>query len=185
MLSTVLPEVRRVKLSSGLDVSFRFLGRGSRRAVVLVHGNLSSSLIWEDLMPRIPEDFDVVAPDLRGFGGSGRVPVKGSGDFSADLLKLLQSLRYDSYVLVDHSMGGGVVLQMLLEAPRGVRVEKVVLVDPVSPYGFGGTKDEFGTPCYSDHAGSGAGLVAKSTPTSLGCSRLGTQGSTTHRHRLT
>ena len=39
------------------------------------------------------------------------------------------------------------------EAPRGVRVEKVVLVDPVSPYGFGGTKDEFGTPCYSDHAG--------------------------------
>ena len=135
--------------------------------MVLIHGNLSSSLIWEDLMPRVPEDFDVVAPDLRGFGGSGRAPVdatKGLGDFSADLLELLQSLRYDFYVLVGHSMGGGIALQMLLEAPRGVRVEKVVLVDPVSPYGFGGTKDEHGTPCYSDYAGSGAGLVAKYNP---------------------
>jgi|GEM_PF-4134598 len=96
-------------LSGGVGTSFRFLSRGSRRAVVLIHGNLSSFLIWEDLVPRIPEDFDVVAPDLRGFSGSGRASVdatKGLGDFSADLLELLQGLRYDSYVLVGHSMGG-------------------------------------------------------------------------------
>jgi len=166
-VSSTVPEVRRLKLSSGLELSFRFLSRGSRRAVVLVHGNLSSSLIWEDLMPGVPEVFDVVAPDLRGFGDSGRMPVdatRGLGDFATDVLELLASLRYDSYVLVGHSMGGGVVLQALLEAPRSVKVEKVVLVDPVSPYGFGGTKDEFGTPCYDDYAGSGAGLVVKYNP---------------------
>jgi len=164
---TPVPEVRKIRLSSGLDVSFRFLGRDSRKAVVLVHGNLSSSLIWEDLMSKIPGEFDVVAPDLRGFGDSGRMGVdatRGLGDFAADVLELLANLRYDSYVLVGHSMGGGVVLQALLESPRNVNVEKIVLVDPMSPYGFGGTKDEFGTPCYNDYAGSGAGLVVKYNP---------------------
>lgn len=37
------------------------------KAVVLVHGNLSSSAIWEDVMRAVKEDFDVLAPDLRGF----------------------------------------------------------------------------------------------------------------------
>ncbi|MEM1528338.1 MAG: alpha/beta hydrolase [Sulfolobales archaeon] len=148
-------------------MSFRLLSRKSSKAVVLVHGNLSSSAIWEDIMSSVQEDFDVVAPDLRGFGDSGRAPVdatRGLRDFSDDLLELLSRLGYKGYVMVGHSMGGGVVLQALLDAPSSVRIEKVVLVDPVSPYGYGGTKDEFGTPCYSDYAGSGAGLVLRYNP---------------------
>lgn len=113
------------------------------------------------------EDFDVIAPDLRGFGDSSRVPVdatRGLKDYSDDLLELLSLLGYRDYVLVGHSMGGGVVLQALLDAPSSIKIEKLVLVDPVSPYGYGGTKDEYGTPCYSDFAGSGAGLVLKYNP---------------------
>ncbi len=37
-------------------------------------------------------------------------------------------------------------------------VDSLVLVNPVSPYGFGGTKDLEGTPCFGDFAGSGGGL---------------------------
>ncbi|MEM0995243.1 MAG: alpha/beta hydrolase, partial [Bacteroidota bacterium] len=33
------------------------------------------------------------------------------------------------------------------------------LVNPGSPFGFGGTKDEKGTPCFDDFAGSGGGIV--------------------------
>ncbi|MEM2826177.1 MAG: alpha/beta hydrolase [Sulfolobales archaeon] len=140
------------------------------KAVVLVHGNLSSSAIWEDVMRAVKEDFDVLAPDLRGFGNSGRAPVdatRGLRDFSEDLLELLSILGYKGYVMVGHSMGGDVVLQALLDAPSSVRIKKVVLVDPISPYGYGGTKDEFGTPCYSDYAGSGAGLVLRYNPDSV------------------
>lgn len=39
-----------------------------------------------------------------------------------------------------------------------------MLVGPVPHYGFGGTKDMHGTPCYEDYAGSSAGLVAKYDP---------------------
>ena len=39
--------------------------------------------------------------------------------------------------LVGWSMGGGVVLQLLRDRPAVVR--SVTLVNPISPYGFGGT----------------------------------------------
>ncbi len=163
----VFPKARKTKLSKGFEISFKHLSRGSSKAVVLIHGNLSSSLIWEDLMLRIPEDFDLIAPDLRGFGDSERRAVdatRGLRDFSDDILDLLVSLKYDSYVLVGHSMGGGIALQALIDSPREVKIKKIVLVDPLSPYGYGGTKDIYGTPCYSDYSGSGAGLVTKYNP---------------------
>lgn len=162
-----LPETHKIKLSKGFEISFRLLNRRSKNALVLIHGNLSSSLIWEDLMQKIPEDFDVVAPDLRGFGDSGRRPVdatRGLKDFSDDVLELLVALKRDSYILIGHSMGGGVALQALIDSLNKVKIKKVVLIDPLSPYGYGGTKDVYGTPCYSDYSGSGAGLVVRYNP---------------------
>jgi pimeloyl-ACP methyl ester carboxylesterase len=57
--------------------------------------------------------------------------------------------------MVAHSMGGGVAMQMTIDAPG--RVAALVLEAPVSPFGFGGTRDERGTPNTPDYAGSGAG----------------------------
>jgi pimeloyl-ACP methyl ester carboxylesterase len=73
--------------------------------------------------------------------------TRGLRDLSDDVLRLPTKLNYDSYVLVGHGMGGGVALQLLLDAPSGARVGRVVLVGPVPHYGFGGTKDIHGTPC--------------------------------------
>jgi pimeloyl-ACP methyl ester carboxylesterase len=39
---------------------------------------------------------------------------------------------------------------------RPAQVASLTLIDPVSPYGFGGVKAD-GTPCYPDYAGSGGG----------------------------
>jgi pimeloyl-ACP methyl ester carboxylesterase len=48
-------------------------------------------------------------------------------------------------------------MQLLLD--HADLVASLTLVNPVSPYGFGGTKDPVGTPCYDDFAGSGGGTV--------------------------
>lgn len=48
-------------------------------------------------------------------------------------------------------------MRYALDHPDGV--SSLVLVDPMSPYGFGGTKDTAGTPCWPDHAGSGGGTA--------------------------
>lgn len=53
-------------------------------------------------------------------------------------------------------------MQYLIDHPAMLR--SLTLIAPVSPYGFSGTKDERGTPCRPDYAGSGAGGVNPEFP---------------------
>lgn len=132
--------------------------RAEGEVVVLVHGNVSSSLFWQETMRALPEGFRAIAPDLRGFGGSATEPVdatRGLGDFADDVVALLDSLGIAKAHLVGWSMGGGVVSRILLDEPS--RVASLTLVAPVSPYGFGGTKGPEGTRTTSDDAGAGGG----------------------------
>lgn len=125
------------------------------RTVVLIHGNVSSSLFWQEIMLDLPHDVRPLAMDLRGFGGTENLPVdatRGVRDFSDDVHATLQALGIPTSHLVGWSMGGGVVLQYALDHP----VLSLTLQAPVSPYGFGGTRRD-GTRLTADDAGCGAG----------------------------
>ncbi|MCW3493518.1 alpha/beta hydrolase [Microbacterium sp. SSM24] len=127
----------------------------AERTVVLIHGNVSSSLFWQELMEDLPSDLRVIAIDLRGFGGTEHAPVdatRGVRDFSDDVHATLETLGIRKAHLVGWSMGGGVVLQYALDHP----VLSLTLESPVSPYGFGGTRRD-GTRVTDDDAGSGGG----------------------------
>ncbi|MGA2010744.1 MAG: alpha/beta hydrolase [Solirubrobacteraceae bacterium] len=128
--------------------------------VVLVHGNVSSSLFWQPVMLALPASLRPVAIDLRGFGGSQRLPVdatRGLDDFADDVSAVIGALGLDQVHLVGWSMGGGVVMAQLLGAPATIRT--VTLVAPVSPYGFGGTAGTDGRRLTTDGAGTGGGGV--------------------------
>ena len=56
------------------------------------------------------------------------------------------------------SMGGGILQQYEVDYPRDLA--SLTLVAPLSPYGFGGTRDGGGSPMYDDFAGSGGGTAA-------------------------
>lgn len=63
-------------------------GTPPERTVVLVHGNVSSALFWQQTMLDLPSDLRVIAADLRGFGSSEHLPIdatRGVRDFSDDL----------------------------------------------------------------------------------------------------
>lgn len=125
------------------------------RTVVLVHGNVSSALFWQQLMLDLPRELRVIAVDLRGFGASESKPVdatRGVRDFSDDLAAVLEALGIGSAHLVGWSMGGGVVMQYALDHP----VLSITLQAPVSPYGFGGTRRD-GSRLTDDDAGCGGG----------------------------
>lgn len=127
----------------------------SARTVVLVHGNVSSALFWQETMLALPAGLRVVAVDLRGFGSSAALPVdatRGLRDYSDDLHAALEALGIDRPHLVGWSMGGGVVLQYALDHP----VRSLTLQAPVSPYGFGGTRRD-GSRLTGDDAGCGGG----------------------------
>lgn len=94
---------------------------------VVFGGSLASDLsMWEPILPRFTESFDVVRYDLRGHGQS---PVPDGpyeiADLGADLLALLDRLSISRAHLVGLSLGGMAAMWVASEAPD--RVSRLVL----------------------------------------------------------
>ncbi len=128
--------------------------------VLFVHGNVSSSLFWQPLMLSLPDRFRPIAVDLRGFGDTDPAPIdatRGVRDFSDDIAAVVGTLGLAPVHVVGWSMGGGVVLQYLADAPDDLA--SVTLVNPVSPFGFGGTTGVQGRLADPPGVGSGGGCA--------------------------
>lgn len=160
-MNTLLAGVssRRIP-TSRLTVNLLELRGRSGIPVLFVHGNVSSSLFWQPMMLALPEKYRPIAVDLRGFGDTDPAPVdatRGVRDFADDIAATVGALELPPAHVVGWSLGGGVVLQYLLDAPQ--RIASLTLVDPVSPLGFGGTRGAHGALCDPSGAGSGGGCV--------------------------
>jgi pimeloyl-ACP methyl ester carboxylesterase len=160
---------------------------GPGEVVLFVHGNVSSALFWQQPMLALVEDgrFRPLAVDLRGYGGTDPLPIdarRGVRDWAGDLAALVEALDLDRVHLVAWSMGGGVVLQYLLDAPA--RVASVALVAPVSPYGFGGTAGAEGRRVREDGVGSGGGAANPDFVTALAAGDTGDASPTSPRSVL-
>jgi len=153
-------EARRV-LTRRLGTRVLFAGPEDGVPVLFFHGNFSSATWWEETLLALPPAYRGIAPDLRGFGGAdseAKVDARrGMGDFVDDALALMYELGYDRFHLAGVSLGGLMAWWMLADCPG--RLRSVTLAAPGSPYGFGGTRDEVGTPIYDDFSGSGGGLL--------------------------
>ena len=81
--------------------------------VLLVHGNLSTGRFYEHVMSGAPDRYRLIAPDMRGFGRTERVPIdatRGLADWADDLHALLRALRVERPVhLAGWSTGGAAV----------------------------------------------------------------------------
>jgi pimeloyl-ACP methyl ester carboxylesterase len=134
-------------------------GREDGDPVVFVHGNASSSRFYAEFLADLPDRYRAIAPDLRGYGHSERRPIdatRGMRDFSEDVRALVTELGLESPAFVGWSTGGGVVMRYAIEHPD--EVASLALLNPVSPYGYGGTLRD-GTPCQPDYAGTGGGMA--------------------------
>ncbi len=151
--------------TSRLKIHALFSGPEGGTPVVFVHGNASSATFWEEIMLKLPAGFRGIAPDLRGYGDTEDKLIdatRGYGDWVDDVHGLLKTLGIRRCHVVGHSLGGAFVFALIAEAAGEVMT--ATLVDPGSPYGFGGTKDLDGTPNYADFAGSGGGVVNAEFP---------------------
>jgi len=167
-MDKLLPGITAERLpTSRLTVNvLSVAGRDDGAAVLFVHGNVSSALFWQPTMlalpalPALTQAYRPLAIDLRGFGDTDPEPVdatRGVRDYADDLAAVIDALGLDAVHLVGWSMGGGVVLQYLVDRPGTHRVASLTLVNPVSPFGFGGTRGLDGVLCDPWGAGSGGG----------------------------
>lgn len=108
---------------------------GDGTPLVLIHGYPLDHSIWDPVVPLLTGTFQVITPDLRGFGESGSTRgTYGMPELAADLAEMLDGLRIEQAVLVGHSMGGYVALAFAKAFPARVRglglVSSQVLADP-------------------------------------------------------
>jgi 2-hydroxymuconate-semialdehyde hydrolase len=113
----------------GLSVAYRRAGQGE--PILLLHGIPTSSRLWDLVGPGLAGDFDVIAPDLVGYGRSEK-PLDRDVSVSAqaDLMSaLMDALSIERATVVGHDIGGAVA--QILTVRRAERVARLGLVDSV------------------------------------------------------
>jgi pimeloyl-ACP methyl ester carboxylesterase len=101
--------------------SVPYLRAGTGPAFVLVHGYLGGAAQWQGEMDRFSGAYDVIAPNLPGFGAAADRAGCGSVRQMADaVFALLDELGVRDFVLLGHSMGGMVAQEMAHLRPGAV-----------------------------------------------------------------
>jgi len=111
-----------------VELAARQWGAGMPR-VLLIHGLGDGGFAWDAFITHARNTLSGVTLDLRGHGDSPRDPLQryGSEDLTADVLRLIDTLGLDDFVLIGHSLGAEVATRVAV-ASRG-RVRALALVE--------------------------------------------------------
>jgi pimeloyl-ACP methyl ester carboxylesterase len=117
---------------NGARIHYTIAGKGP--VVLLLHGYAQTSHMWTPLIPVLASRHTVIAPDLRGAGGSERTP--GGYDkktLAVDMHELVHSLGYgkEKIQVVGHDIGLMVAYGYAAQYPS--EVSKVILMDAFLP----------------------------------------------------
>lgn len=126
------------------DGAAHYVTAGRGRPLVLLHGWPQTWFAWRKLIPRLAEDYRVIAPDLRGLGDSSR-PSDGfdKKTVARDIATLLRdALGIERALVVGHDWGGPVAFALAAYHPG--LVEKLVMLDAAVPGDGSGTFSQNG-----------------------------------------
>jgi len=99
-----------------------YVRQGSGEPLVLVHGFLGGAPMWASQIAALSKHYDVIAPELCGYGSNAQLSSKTSvNGFANELLALLSDIGVEQFHLLGHSMGGMIVQQMTVNAPDRVK----------------------------------------------------------------
>jgi pimeloyl-ACP methyl ester carboxylesterase len=96
-------------LYKNINISYSDTGKGT--AVVLLHGFLENSSMWDAFVPEFSKKYRVITIDLLGHGQTGCLGYVHTMEDMADAVHaVLHELRIRKAIFVGHSMGGYVSL---------------------------------------------------------------------------
>jgi len=137
--------VNTVTLSRGETIAYRKAGN-AEACILLIHGNMSSSVHWQPVMEVLEKDFTIYAPDMRGFGDSSyNAPFDSLQCLAEDLSELIDKVDLKNFTVIGWSTGGGVALELAALHPDRVRQVVTIGSVPVTGYPIF-KKDEKGAP---------------------------------------
>ncbi|MCW3782630.1 alpha/beta fold hydrolase [Defluviimonas salinarum] len=98
-----------------------YLRAGSGPSFVLVHGYLGGAEQWRHELDHFSNRYDVIAPNLPGFGAAADRPACDTiAGMAEAVFGLLDELAVGDFILLGHSMGGMVVQEMARMRPQSV-----------------------------------------------------------------
>lgn len=115
-----------------LEIAYWRGGAGKNApALLFLHGLGWDGTLWWPFVSRYLERFDVICPDTRGHGRSGKPPGPYSIDlFATDTLALLDSLGIEKAAVIGLSQGGMTAQMLSVRAPRRVGALAVIATAP-------------------------------------------------------
>lgn len=104
----------------------------NRTVLVFLHYFGGSENSWQWLIEELEEEFQCFAINLPGFGGS--IPLKEPSleNFSEYILKKVAFFGVKDYILIGHSMGAKIALQIAIN-DLNENVQQLILVAPSPP----------------------------------------------------
>jgi 3-oxoadipate enol-lactonase len=111
---------------NGVNINYGSAGSGT--PFVLIHGHPFDRTMWEPQVKAFSPKYNIITPDLRGFGKSSLpgTPTKFE-DYATDVLCLLDHLKIESFHLCGLSMGGQVIMEIFRQAPS--RIKTMIFAD--------------------------------------------------------
>ncbi len=105
---------------------------GGSPPALLLHGVPQTAACWRDVLAELSTDRTVLAPDLKGLGGSGVAPPYDVATLTRELAALVEAQAGGPVDAVGHDWGG--VLALALAGARPDLVRRLVVVN--APYRY-------------------------------------------------
>ena len=120
----------RYKEVNGVRLHYLIAGKGD--PVLLLHGYAQTGHMWLPLIPELAKTHTVIAPDLRGFGGSAKPECcYDKKSLAQDIHALAESFGYKKVAVVGHDIGLMVAYAYAAQYPE--EVDRIVLMDAFLP----------------------------------------------------
>ena len=134
MTLNFMPEFEPFDFETDEGVRIHGVRAGEGTPVLLLHGHPQTHVTWYEVAPKLVKaGYEVIVPDLRGYGDSARPP---GGDnhvnyskraMAADQIAVMRSFGHERFALIGHDRGARVAHRMALDYPRAV--ERVTVID--------------------------------------------------------
>jgi haloacetate dehalogenase len=123
-------ELNTINTNRGL---IRYRRAGSGPALLMLHGNPQTHAMWHKVAPKLVEQFNVICPDIPGYGKSFKLPVSedhkaySKVNMARDLINFMDILGYKEFFIVAHDRGARIAHRLALDFPN--RIIKIILLD--------------------------------------------------------
>ena len=123
-------EISTLKIKNGY-IRFRKAGHGP--ALLMLHGNPQTHVMWHKVAPALTKKFTIICPDIPGYGKSYKPKISKDHEnyskvsMASDMNELMTLLGYKTFYLVGHDRGARIGHRLALNYPD--KVKKIMLLD--------------------------------------------------------